>query len=58
MIVFQKVLSRPLWITSSIADPNLDLLCVRQPDAAPIHENYAKPYVKAKHLEKGLNRGW
>ena len=38
--------------------PNLDLSCVRQLDVAPFCENYAKLYFDAKHLEKGLNRGW
>ena len=38
--------------------PNLDLLCIRQSDAAPFFENYAKLYFDAKHLEKGLNSGW
>ena len=37
--------------------PNVDLLCVRQSDAAPFCENYAKLYFDVKHLEKGLNRG-
>ena len=37
--------------------PNLDLLCVRQSDAAPFCENYAKLHVNAEHLEKGWNRG-
>ena len=31
---------------------NLDLLCVRQSDAAPFCENYTKLYFDAKHLEK------
>ena len=51
MIVFQKVLSRPLWIISGIAGPNLDLLCIRQPDAAPFIENYANTYFQAKHKD-------
>ena len=38
--------------------PNLDLLCVQQLGTAPFCENYAKFYFDAKHLEKGLNRGW
>ena len=38
--------------------PNLDLLCVRQSDTSPFFENYAKLYLDAKHLEKGLNRDW
>ena len=38
--------------------PNLDLLCVRQSDATPFCENYAKLYFDAKHLEKGLNKEW
>ena len=33
------------------------ILCVRQSDAAPFCENYAKLYFDAKHLKKGLNRG-
>ena len=40
------------------ADPNLDLLSVQQSDAVPFCENYTKLYFNAKHLEKGLNRGW
>ena len=36
---------------------NLDLLCVRQSDAAPFCENYTKLYFDAKHLEKKTNRG-
>ena len=36
----------------------LDLLCVRQLDAAPFCENYAKLYFDAKHSENRLNRGW
>ena len=39
------------------AGPNVDLLCVRQSDAAPFCENYAKLYFDVKHLEKELNRG-
>ena len=38
--------------------PDLDLSCVWQLDVAPFCENYAKLYFDAKHLEKGLNRGW
>ena len=38
--------------------PNLDLLCIQQSDTAPFCENYAKIYLDAKHLEKGLNCGW
>ena len=34
---------------------NLDLLCVRQSDAAPFCENYTKLYFDAKHLEKKTN---
>ena len=30
---------------------------MRQSNAAPFRENYAKLYFDAKHLEKGLNRG-
>lgn len=33
-----------------------DLLCVRQSDAAPFSENYARLYFGAEHLEKELNR--
>ena len=40
------------------AGPNLDLLCIQQSDAAPFYENYAKLYFDAKHLGKGLNKGW
>ena len=40
------------------AGPNLDRLCVRQLQAAAFCENYTKLYFDAKHLEKGLNRGW
>ena len=38
--------------------PKLDLLCVQQSGTAPYCENYAKFCFDAKHLEKGLNRGW
>ena len=38
--------------------PNLDLLCIQLSNAAPFCKNYAKLYFDAKHLEKGLNRGW
>ena len=38
--------------------PNLDLLFVRQSDAASFCENYAKLYFDAKLLEKVLNSGW
>ena len=31
--------------------PNLDLLCVRQSDAAPFCENYAKLYFDTKHVK-------
>ena len=41
-----------------LAGPNIDLLCIWQLDTAPFCENKAKPYFDAKHLEKGLNRGW
>ena len=34
---------------------DLDLLCVRQSDAAPFCENYTKLYFDAKHLEKKTN---
>ena len=37
---------------------NLDLFRDRQSGAALFCENYAKLYFDAKHLEKGLNRGW
>ena len=40
------------------ASPNLDLLYVRQSDAAPFCENYAKLYFDPKHIEKELNRVW
>ena len=36
--------------------PNRGILCVRQSDATPFCENYAKLYFGAKYLEKGLNR--
>ena len=39
-------------------EPNLNLLWIRQSDTAPFCENYAKLYFDAKHIEKGLNRGW
>ena len=38
--------------------PNVDLLCVRQLDAAPFCENDEKLYFDAKNLEKELSRGW
>ena len=38
--------------------PNLDLFCIRQSNAAPFCENYAKLYFDAKHLNKRLNKGW
>ena len=38
--------------------PNLDIFCIRLSNAAPFCKNYAKIYFHAKHLEKGLNRGW
>ena len=38
--------------------PNLDLFCVRLPNAVPFCEDYPKLYFDAKHLEKGLNRRW
>ena len=41
-----------------LPDPNLDLLCVWQSDAAPFCENYTKLYFHSKHLEKRLNTGW
>ena len=50
-----------------LAGLNLELLCLLQWDSAhkgncitsqDINENYAKLYFDAKHLEKGLNRGW
>ena len=37
--------------------PYLHLLCVRQSDAAPFCENYAKLYFDAKQLENRLNIG-
>ena len=40
------------------SDPNLDLFWVQQSSAAPICDNYRKQSFDAKHLEKGLNRGW
>ena len=38
--------------------PNLDLLYVQQSGTAPICENHSMLYFDAKHLQKGLNRGW
>ena len=43
---------------STLSGPNLDLLYIRQLNASPFCENYAKFYFDIKHLEKGLNRGW
>ena len=40
------------------AGPNIDIFCVQLLNAAPFCENYAKIYFDAKHVEKGLNRGW
>ena len=40
-----------------LAGPNLDLLCVRQLDAVPFCEIYAKFNFDAKRLEKRMNRG-
>ena len=55
-----KVLQTPKLteFTGNWAGPNLDLLCVRQLNAAPFCENYAKLYFDAKNLEIGLNNGW
>ena len=47
-----------IWIISTKENPNLDLLCIQQLDAALFCENYVKLYFDAKYLEKGLNRGW
>ena len=42
-----------LFITTS--GSNLDLVCVRQSDAAPLFcEDYAKLYFNAKHLKKEI----
>ena len=40
------------------AGPNLDLLCVWQLDTTHFCEKYPKLYFDAKHLQKGLKRGW
>ena len=42
----------------NLACSNLDLLCICQSGDALFCENYAKLYFDAKHLEKGLNKGW
>ena len=44
---------RSIWFDMTIG-PNLDLICVRQSDAAPFPENFAKLYFDAKHLVKFL----
>ena len=44
-------------VSISLPGPNLDLLCIRQSNAVPIQENYAKLYFHAKHIEKELNSG-
>ena len=56
-ISMQKISSMHKLILT-ISCPNLNLLCVRQSNAASFCENYAKLYFDAKHLEKGLNKGW
>ena len=38
--------------------PNLNLLCLAIRDYPLLYEDYAQLYFDAKHLEKGLNRGW
>ena len=45
-------------LVSGVTDPNLDLLCIRQSDAAPFFEIYAELYFDTKHLQKVVNRGW
>ena len=35
-----------------------NLLCIWQLGAAPFYKNYAQLYFDAKHLQKGLLRGW
>ena len=49
-----------MWLFSKsfLLSLYLDFLCVLQLDATPFCENYAKLYFDAKHLEKGLNKGW
>ena len=47
-----------IYIYIYISGPNLDLLCIRQLDAASFCENYEKFYFDSKHLEKGLKMGW
>ena len=42
----------------NIPVPNLDFLCIQQSNAAITGKNYANLYFDAKHLVKGLNRGW
>ena len=41
-----------------MSGPNIDLLCIRQSDAASFCENYAKLYFDAKPLEKISNSAW
>ena len=41
-----------------ISCPYLDNLCIQQSDVLPFSENHLKLCFDAKHLEKGLNRGW
>ena len=56
---FSKVLLN-LVVTQNeilLAGPILDLLCVRQSDAAPFYEHFAKLYFAVKHFEKDLDRG-
>ena len=54
-------LSRPKgkkYRVKPLPGPSVDLLCVRESDATPFRENYAKLYFDGKHIEKGLNVGW
>ena len=39
---------------NGLPSPNLDLSCIRQSDAVPFCENYAKLYFYAKHSTQGV----
>ena len=54
--LYPKLDLRYIYVPFPSADPNPDLLCIRQLDDFPICENYAKLYFDVKHLEKELNR--
>ena len=41
-----------------ISCPYLDNFCIQQSDVLLFSENHLKLYFDAKHLEKGLSRGW